>query len=430
MKTYKVIGVGLGPFNLSLAALSEELGDIDSLFFEKKDIGSYWHNGLLFENATLQTSHIKDLVTLANPQSKYSFVNYLHKNGRLYKFLNADYEFIPRKEFARYMNWVSNSLSNVCYSCNVITVDFMEDVFCVNTTSGKYYSEHIVLGTGQYEAGQEFIAECVKDDRIIMARKYLHSSPENISGVVALVGGGQTSAEIFIDLLSRSDDQEISKIIWLTRRENLLPFDDSPFVNELYTPSYARYFSSLKETTRKSKNNSQKLASDGISLETLGEIYKDLYRRIYVEQHHCKYIIAPDRELKALACEDSRWKLKLHHLANGKRENIESDYVVLSLGQKAVLPDIMSNIASNSGINMDGFDVNDDFSLISDKHNGNKIYLQGMTKSKNGIAEPNLGMSPWRNSLILNSICEREIFTVPDREEFVVWDNLEEIVSC
>ncbi|WP_287230689.1 SidA/IucD/PvdA family monooxygenase [Mesorhizobium sp.] len=55
--------------------------------------------------AELQVSHFQDLVTLVNPRSAYTFVNYLHENGRLYHFLNAQFQAVLRDEFAQYLNW-------------------------------------------------------------------------------------------------------------------------------------------------------------------------------------------------------------------------------------------------------------------------------------------------------------------------------------
>lgn len=36
MKTYDFIGIGIGPFNLSIAALAEGLDGFSSLFLERK----------------------------------------------------------------------------------------------------------------------------------------------------------------------------------------------------------------------------------------------------------------------------------------------------------------------------------------------------------------------------------------------------------
>ena len=46
MKTYDFIGIGIGPFNLSVAALAEGLDGFSSLFLERKPHFS-WHPGLL-----------------------------------------------------------------------------------------------------------------------------------------------------------------------------------------------------------------------------------------------------------------------------------------------------------------------------------------------------------------------------------------------
>ena len=260
-----------------------------------------------------------------------------------------------------------------------------------------------------------------------MARQYLHSFPEDLKGVVVLVGGGQTSAEIFVDLLSRSDNQNIEKIIWVTRRENLLPFDDSAFVNELYTPSYNSYFRTLPKNVRSQKVESQKLASDGISLGILNEVYKELYKRVYIDQQHNRFFIAPDRELSKLNQTEEGWNLEFSHLSNNCTENISADNVILSLGQTIQLPRLLGEVLMSLEISTTKFEINDDFSLKSEYLCKNKIYLQGMSKLANGIAEPNLGMSPWRNSIILNSIFGREVFPVPDIDRFMVWGNLERI---
>ena len=63
-KIYDFIGIGIGPFNLGLAALSQPLTGVNSLFLDMQS-GFNWHPGMLLEHATMQTSFIADLVTLA-----------------------------------------------------------------------------------------------------------------------------------------------------------------------------------------------------------------------------------------------------------------------------------------------------------------------------------------------------------------------------
>ena len=81
-----VLGVGFGPANLALAvALREIAGGAlaeRSVFLEKQPRFG-WHRGMLIDGATMQVSFLKDLVTLRNPRSPYTFVAYLDAQGRL-----------------------------------------------------------------------------------------------------------------------------------------------------------------------------------------------------------------------------------------------------------------------------------------------------------------------------------------------------------
>jgi lysine N6-hydroxylase len=79
------IVIGLGPFNLGLACLTEPLPGLNGVFLESKPDFD-WHSGMFLEGSTLQTPFMSDLVTLADPTSPYSFLNYLKESGRIYSF--------------------------------------------------------------------------------------------------------------------------------------------------------------------------------------------------------------------------------------------------------------------------------------------------------------------------------------------------------
>jgi lysine N6-hydroxylase len=68
---YEFIAIGLGPFNLSLACLMEPLREHRCLFLEQ-NAQFDWHPGMLLDDATLQNPFLADLVTLADPTSRYS----------------------------------------------------------------------------------------------------------------------------------------------------------------------------------------------------------------------------------------------------------------------------------------------------------------------------------------------------------------------
>ena len=71
---YECVGVGVGPANLSLASLLHGCPELPNLFLEKREVFG-WHDGQLIPDATLQVSIFKDLVTLSDPTSPFSFLS-------------------------------------------------------------------------------------------------------------------------------------------------------------------------------------------------------------------------------------------------------------------------------------------------------------------------------------------------------------------
>ena len=64
---------------------------------------------MLLEQAHMQVSFLKDLATLRNPTSRFTFINYLHEKGRLQDFINLKTFFPSRHEFNDYLAWAASS---------------------------------------------------------------------------------------------------------------------------------------------------------------------------------------------------------------------------------------------------------------------------------------------------------------------------------
>src|SRR5258708_26648482 len=112
----ELLAIGAGPSNLALAVALEELAPDDlarnSVLIERSDAVA-WQQGLLLPWVTSQISFLKDLVTLRNPSSRFSFVNYLHSIGRLDEFINMGGLWPYRTEISSYLAWVADSLAKV-----------------------------------------------------------------------------------------------------------------------------------------------------------------------------------------------------------------------------------------------------------------------------------------------------------------------------
>ena len=114
-----IIGIGVGPFNLSLAALLTKT-DVTAKFFEQKAEFN-WHKGMILPNTTLQVPFMADLVTMIDPTSPYSFLNYLHTQHRLLKFYFLEEFKIYRKEYNHYCQWVAEQLDSLNFDAAVTT---------------------------------------------------------------------------------------------------------------------------------------------------------------------------------------------------------------------------------------------------------------------------------------------------------------------
>ncbi|MDX3001888.1 SidA/IucD/PvdA family monooxygenase [Kribbella solani] len=118
----ELLAIGGGPANLALAVALEELG-IDglaenSLVIERGRTVE-WQRGLLLPWTKSQVAFAKDLVTLRNPRSEFTFLNYLRCVGRLDDFINMG-SFTPyRVEISGYLSWVARTLRKVKFELGV-----------------------------------------------------------------------------------------------------------------------------------------------------------------------------------------------------------------------------------------------------------------------------------------------------------------------
>ncbi|MEU0572816.1 SidA/IucD/PvdA family monooxygenase [Nonomuraea sp. NPDC005983] len=120
---YDLVGVGIGPFNLSLAALCDGAPGLRALFLDAKPAFS-WHPGLLLEGTVLQVPFLADLVTMADPTSRWSYLNYLRCHDRMFPFFFSERFHIPRREYDHYCRWVADRLPSCRFDAEVVAVEW------------------------------------------------------------------------------------------------------------------------------------------------------------------------------------------------------------------------------------------------------------------------------------------------------------------
>lgn len=243
---HDLLCVGFGPASLAIAVAihdSLEAGALKkapNVLFLEKQARFAWHAGMLLPGAKMQISFLKDMASLRDPRSHFTFLNYVHKNDRLLDFINLD-TFLPaRTEYEDYLRWCASHFDNVVrYGSEVLSVSPQVDaegvkIFTVvqrNNTTGditEHRARNVILAIG----GQASIPKPLpaKHARLIHSSQYAYMTPKllpdrNAPVKIAVIGGGQSAAEIFNNV---SNLYPNAKTYLVMKSEFLKPSDDSP----------------------------------------------------------------------------------------------------------------------------------------------------------------------------------------------------------
>ncbi|USD67624.1 SidA/IucD/PvdA family monooxygenase [Vibrio sp. SCSIO 43136] len=420
LSNYDLLGVGIGPFNLSIAALAAPKQSLKTRFFERKN-RFVWHPGLLLSDAKMQTSFLKDLVTAVDPTSEYSFLNYLVKNEKFYPFTARGEFMISRLEFSDYMSWVSNRLPNTQFSSEVESVSFDDDRFVVTVNGQQHVSKHLVVGTGT----QAVTPNCAKPhlgEHCFHAQEMMMRAPDLKGKRIAIIGGGQTGADIFQHVFDGEFGQP-SHVHWVSRRANLESLDESCFTDQFFMPDYANQFFHLDKQSQQMEVNRQKLASDGITEECLKGIYQRLYHDRYVLKNSRWWNVLPHQELVDMkASTGANFELSIQHGLSGEISLIEADVVIMCTGFSRVLPECLKSVVEKLELDDKSRPIlTQDYQAIWKQASSNKLFIVNAGTHNHGIVEPQLSLAAWRAAKIINSTLEQSEYTVTDSASVIDW---------
>lgn len=412
----EVLAIGAGPANLSLAALAEPVGDLSVSLIEARESVS-WHPGLLLGSSRLQVNSVKDLVSLVDPRSRFSFVNFLHEHGRLYRHLIANADYVSRMEFSQYFTWAAQLLG-VYLDEKVEAVEHDGDRFVVHTTRDRWLARHLVLGVGQ-TANIPACATHITSPGLWHVARHVDGGAPVGGRDVLLVGGGQSGAEAALDILSGRTGLPRS-LTWVTGADGFAPLDDSPFANEWFSPTYVEHFYELPAGQRSALLRRQRTAVCGITSDLLAQIYKRLYELDYLAPEPLRHRLLAGVELSAIAEDGSGFRASVRDTLSGAERDITCDRVVLATGYRTRVPDFMAPLADRLPVTDDGYDVAPDYRVRWNGPDANHIYVQNGARHSHGIADPNLSLAAWRSAMIINSLLDREYYAL--KEEGITLD--------
>ncbi|MDX2679661.1 lysine N(6)-hydroxylase/L-ornithine N(5)-oxygenase family protein [Streptomyces sp. NY05-11A] len=407
-RVHDFVGIGLGPFNLGLACLTEPIDELDGVFLESKP-DFEWHAGMFLDGAHLQTPFMSDLVTLADPTSPYSFLNYLKEKGRLYSFYIRENFYPLRVEYDDYCRWAAGKLSSVRFSTTVaeVTYDESDALYAVRTTAGDVYrARHLVLGTGTPpyvpQACQGLGGDFIHNSRYLEHRAELQRKES-----ITLVGSGQSAAEIYYDLLSEIDVHGY-RLNWVTRSPRFFPLEYTKLTLEMTSPEYIDYFRALPERTRYRLTAEQKGLFKGIDGDLVNEIFDLLYQKNLGG-------LVPTRLLTNSALTDATYADGSYTLSFRQEEQekdfeIESQGLVLATGYRYAEPEFLAPVKDRLRYDSQGnFDVARNYAIDT---TGRGVFLQNAGVHTHSITSPDLGMGAYRNSCIIRELLGGEYYPV------------------
>lgn len=417
--SHDLIGVGIGPSNLSLAALLEPVTDFRTHFLDARPHFS-WHPGLMLPGARLQTSFLKDLVTAVDPTSPYSFLAYLVEKKRFYDFVNAAFDNIGRCEFADYLAWVASRLEGLTFSSPVREIDFDGRHFVLRGDQGTETASNLCIATGNRPNLPDWANRSLDDD-CFHASEIMRESRDVTDKRVVIVGGGQTGAEVFLALAQGLFGRPAS-VSWVSRRPNFDPLDETHFANEIFTPDYLQRFFDLPEGRKAGIVEEQKLKSDGISPSTIREIYHLLYQHRHLSDTRCRLALLPGRKVFAMQEQPQGMLLSIRNHMVGEDETLSADNVILCTGYHTPLPDFLAPLKDRMDCDSQGRPRLDrNFKLLWDGPAERRIYMQNCARHSHGIADPQLSLMAWRCAAIVNDLLERQVYDIEQSPPVVTW---------
>ncbi len=418
---FDIAGIGIGPFNLGLAALCHPIPNMSAIFLDQRP-SFHWHEGMMIKGSTLQVPYLADLVTLAHPSSSFSYLSFLRAQNRLLQFAVHESAYITRSEYNRYCKWVINQLASLRFNTLVRHINYnskmdyfeIEAEDKIENRSELFLARYVVIGTGSVPyIPAELIYK--KHSCIFHSSEYLyHKASTMESKVITVVGSGQSAAEIVYDILN-SVDLSSTTINWITRSDRFYAMEISKFAYEMASPDYIDFFHGLDFITKAQLLQRQHSLYKGINHQLIDAIYNRLYE-LFTESIPYKINVRTHSQLERISIgSNSEILLDFYHSALKEHYYVPSSSVILATGYQSQIPPFLDSLRSRLRFNEKGeLEVNRNYSVDSE----GRIFVQNMEMHSHGFNAPDLGLGAHRNAMIINTILQKEVYPVDKGTSF------------
>ncbi|HEV3380519.1 MAG TPA: SidA/IucD/PvdA family monooxygenase [Trebonia sp.] len=419
-EVYDVVGIGFGPSNLALAIALEEQAcqpapdrPVRAVFIERQDRFG-WHPGMLIDGANMQVSFLKDLVTMRDPTSDFSFLSYLQHVGRLPDFINQKNVYPSRIEFNAYLSWAAGRLRHrAAYGLEAVgaspvlrdgEVRYI-DVLARRAADGcvlTYRTRNLVVAAG--------LEPRLPPDSLVSPRAWhsagllarLRDVPADRVQTFVVVGAGQSAAEV-VEYVHRRFP--LARVHSVFSRYGYSPSDDSPFVNGIFDPDTVDlFFSAPPEVKDQILGYHSNTNYSVVDIDLINVLSQRSYEeRVAGEQRlimrNLSRVVAARETSAGLA-------VQLQYLPDASVTSVAADWLIYATGYRprdplALLGEVGSYCKAGPGQSLR---VARDHRVVTAEGMRCGIYLQGATEATHGLSSTLLSTTAIRAGEIASAV--------------------------
>jgi L-ornithine N5-oxygenase len=231
--TYDVVCIGFGTKGLALSTVLADHDPSQKVLVVERDARFNGDLGFAATNSSAGSTFLRDLITLRNPRSEYTFINFLHETNLLVAFTNASQLITSRQLTARYMTWVAEKIQSLGWvafnkeavnikptkvaadgQVNQWTVDLRANG---NGAASKVTCKRLVVATG----AQSQLPDALASPKLSSAVMSMNRSKELIERVhhathplnIAIIGADQEAVELFEHLIAAPGNHRATMIL-------------------------------------------------------------------------------------------------------------------------------------------------------------------------------------------------------------------------
>lgn len=231
--TYDVVCIGFGTKGLALSTVLADHDPSQKVLVVEHDGSFNGDLGFASTESSAGSTFLRDLITLRNPRSEYTFINFLHETNLLIAFTNASQLITSRQLTARYMTWVAEKIQRLGWvafnkeAVNIkptkIAADGQVSKWSVdlrangNGAASKITCKRLIVATG----AQSRLPDALASPKLASNILPLSKSAELIEKVhhatrplnIAIVGADQESVELFEHLIAAPGQHRAAMIL-------------------------------------------------------------------------------------------------------------------------------------------------------------------------------------------------------------------------